>query len=112
MRKAFADRLQRREILGPVEYITADFDPVAHKDRLHLRHHGTLDTIVRISPMLRILGMASPWISDTNTARKTNLSVDNQSIVGERVNHGSSKPAFMGATSACTQKKPQAYSYP
>jgi hypothetical protein len=63
-----------------VEYITADFDPVVHKDRLHLRHHGTLDTIVRIAPMLRILGMASPLICDTNTARKTGLSVDNQQL--------------------------------
>ena len=68
MRFACADWLQRREILGPVKYITADFDPVIHKDRLHLRHHGTLDTIVRIAPMLRILGMASPLICDTNTA--------------------------------------------
>lgn len=64
----------------PWEYVTADFDPVVHKDRLHLGHHGTSDTIVRIAPMFRVLRMARPLICDSNPARKTGMSVDNQQL--------------------------------
>ena len=63
-----------------MEYVTANFEPIVHKDRLHLCHHRTLDVIMGIAPMLRILRIASPWICDTNAARKTVLSVDNQQL--------------------------------
>ncbi|MCY1291616.1 hypothetical protein D9M70_408110 [compost metagenome] len=61
-------------------HLAADLDPVVQKDRLHLSHHRPLDLKMRVAPVLRILGMASPLRSNTNTAGEANFAIDNQEL--------------------------------
>jgi hypothetical protein len=51
-----------------MQHLARHLDPVLHERRLHLRDRGTLETEVRVAPVVRILRVAAPLVADAGAA--------------------------------------------
>jgi hypothetical protein len=56
------------------------FDPVVHKNRLHLRDDWTFGLIVTLAPMRFVLRIAEPLASHSHAARESDPAINDQEL--------------------------------
>jgi hypothetical protein len=61
-----------------VQHPTGGLDPVVDKNRLHLRHHRTLDLIVALAPMGFVLGVAEPLVAHADATGEADSAIHDQ----------------------------------
>ena len=78
---------ERREVVGAVQHLAGDLDPVVHEHGLHLRDHRPFGPKVRVAPVLGILGIAAPDVGDADTAGEPDRAVDDEHLAVRAVVH-------------------------
>ena len=61
-----------------MQHLTARLQPIAHETALKLRHNGSGDFVMIVTPMFRRIGVARPKIGNASAADKRNPSINDQ----------------------------------
>ena len=78
LRPEIARGRERRELAGTSERLAVGLDPVRLKGRLHRGDDRTFETHVRVSPVLRVLGVSGPEIAKGRSSGERHLSIHHQ----------------------------------
>jgi hypothetical protein len=66
----------RWQVIGTVLHFAAHLGPVVEKCSLHLCHHRPFDAVVRVTPMLGVLGVAAPFVGDADASGEPDPAID------------------------------------
>jgi hypothetical protein len=69
-----------REVFVALKNLAANFEPIVEEGRLKLEDDRPGDAVVRVSPMLRRLGVSGPLVRDADAPGKSDLAVDHQDL--------------------------------
>jgi hypothetical protein len=75
-----ADRIERGEVGGAVEQLSAGLDPVVHERRLHLAHHRPLGAVLRVAPVVLVLRVSREEVGDADATGEADASIHHQQL--------------------------------
>ena len=75
MRGTISNFCEFRIVIAVVEDVCAGFEPIVGERRLQMGDHRPFDLIMKISPILRVLGIARPLVSNSYTPNKTETAI-------------------------------------